>query len=294
MKRIRRTLEQYWKYAFVLILSVGIIGCSDDDDGDEITTPDEPTGTITAMDQTISQNTIIVQNVTVEQDSWLVARNAGEEEMAGIISEPVFIETGTGSNIEVVLNNSAVLTGDGEDEITLMLHVDDDTDGTQGEFDYDTTDGVDAIITDDQGAAVRETITVTSPSVETDDTEAVTDNSITINSADLPNGGWIVLYNEDEQGNRSDEIIGYQYVPAGNTEPVTISFDDDFTYTPGQNIYATVHLDDPADEVFDYENDPNSDIPDYFGYDDAGEPVWISSKFIVDNDGEGGAGEWDY
>lgn len=281
MRSIQKNWREYLKYFLVLFLVAGIAtSCNDDDDNEEVQ-PQNATGSITANDQTISQNTILVQSVTVGQDSWLVARNAGEEDMAGIVSDPVMLTAGTTDSIELPLKNSANLTGDANgNDITLMLHVDDPADGTQGTFDFDTADGVDSKILDSSGNPVSKTITVYAPSFDVTD-QTVTDNSVSFTSIDVANDSWVVLYNSDDNGDMTDEVIGQEFVPAGSTDPVTVTFDDSFTYTPGQTIYAQIYTDNPADQTFTYFDDNTTDVPVLYGYDSTGMATYVTTSFVI-------------
>lgn len=121
-------------YVVFSFLAVGISSCSSDDDADDIM---EPTGSIIVQDnQTISQNTIIVQNVTVAQDSWVVAVMGGDENTNNFISEPVMVEAGTTSNVELTINDDVDLTaGEAGNEISIKLYAENPDGGTPGEWD---------------------------------------------------------------------------------------------------------------------------------------------------------------
>lgn len=143
----------YWKYIMVFVLAIGVAGCNGDDDVDVIPEPEEPTGSITASDQDVIQNTIIVESVTVGQDSWLVAVNSEDEDTEEFITEPVWIEEGTATDVELVINDDADLEMDDDgDEISLQLYSDH---GTLGQWDDE-----DEIITDETGASETETIII--------------------------------------------------------------------------------------------------------------------------------------
>lgn len=144
--------KMYWKYILVFVLAIGMVGCNNDDDVDDVI-PERPTGSIMAADQEVTQNTIIVENVTVGQDSWLVAVNSEDEDSDNFITEPVFIEDGTETDVELTINENADLERDEDgDEISLQLYSDE---GTLGQWDND-----DQIITDGAGLSVTETIII--------------------------------------------------------------------------------------------------------------------------------------
>ncbi len=153
MKNVLKNLKNYPMYIGMLFLVFSLNSCGDDDDG--LIDEDEWTGSITAVDQTITNNMIMVQTVTVGQDSWLVAVHSEDENTDNFITEPVMIEEGTESNISLTLNADANLEGDEDgDEITLKLYAEDD-DGILGEWDID-----DEPVMDENGLLATETITI--------------------------------------------------------------------------------------------------------------------------------------
>jgi hypothetical protein len=283
MRTLSSNFAKYLMYFAFSIFAVGFTSCSSDDDIDDvIIDPDpDPTGSITVQDQqTLSQNTIIVQSVTVGQDSWLVARNAGEEAEAGIVSESVWLEEGTHTNVELALTSDANLTGEeGGDDIVIMLHRDA---GVSGTFEYETTSGPDSPIQNAAGENVSETVNVTAPSLMAMDNQMVTENNeVTFSSVNTLNDGWVVLYGENEDGTiNEDEILGSGFVEAGTWEDFTVAFDDpDFDYS-GYTIYPRLFNDDPADGEFTYTPGGTEDLPERYGFDATtgeGRYVWNTS-----------------
>lgn len=110
-------------YLGMLFLVFSLSSCGNDDDG-TIDPPEDFTGTITASDQTISGNMIMVQSVTVGQDSWLAAVRSGEEDSDNFIAGPEMIEEGTESDISLMLEEGVTLEDDSE--IVLKLYADDE------------------------------------------------------------------------------------------------------------------------------------------------------------------------
>lgn len=245
-------------YVGVLFLCIGLTSCSDDDDNGVIVPP-SPTGSIVVEDQVISGNTLVVDQVVVsntEGDAWLVARHASQ---TGAILAQEPLDERTHTNVELVLDDegTGVDLQDG-DSVILMLYADD------GDGVFDAAD--DTLLTDSAGNPIMETVVVSSPSFDIED-QTVQDNSVVITNVNTTRPGWIILYNEIEDGSiDEDDIIGRAYVEAGTTDEVVVPFDDDFTYTPGQNIYSRLHVDDPADELFSFETDPTQDMPENFGF----------------------------
>lgn len=270
MRTLSNSFTKYLMYFVLSIFAVGFTSCSNDDDIDDvIIDPDpDPTGSITAEDQTISQNTIVVQSVTVGQDSWLVARNAGEEGETGIVSEAVFLEgPDTHTNVELTLTSDANLSGEeGGDDIVLMLHRDA---GTAGTFEYDATTDPDTPIRDGTGANVSETITIMGPSLMAEDNQVVTENNeVTFSSVNTAGNGWIALYGTNEDGTiNEDVILGRRYVEAGTWENFTVPFDDpDFDYS-GFTIFPRLYHDDPADQEFTFTPGGTEDLPETYRFD---------------------------
>lgn len=143
-------------YLALVLFAVGFTSCSGDDDVDDIIEPEEATGTIVAVDQTVTNDTIMVQTVTVGQDSYLAAVMASEEDTNNFITDMVSVEEGANSNVVLTLNENANLTGgEAGTEITLKLFADNPNAGTQGVFDSEDDE-----IMDGNGAFARETITV--------------------------------------------------------------------------------------------------------------------------------------
>lgn len=140
------------------IFAVGFTSCNGDDDADDIIDPEpeEPTGTIVAVDQTVANNTIVIQTVTVEQDSWLVATKQGDEESRNFITDTVMVEEGVNANVILTLDENADLsTGEAGTEVTILLFADNEDSGTQDELDAED----DEVMMED-GTTARETITV--------------------------------------------------------------------------------------------------------------------------------------
>lgn len=119
-------------YVGVLFLSIGLTSCSDDDDGTLIVTP---TGMIQVDDQqTLSGNSITVQSVTVGQDSWLAAVAIGEENTNDFIAQPVMVEEGTNTNVQLTFDENAITDETGQ-QVVLKLYADNTIDGTPGQWD---------------------------------------------------------------------------------------------------------------------------------------------------------------
>jgi len=172
MRNVKMNVQQYLMYFFVATLSISLMSCDDDDDGLDIPEFD-PNGSITANDQTISQNTIVVQSVDVEQDSWLAAVREGDENTDNFITETLRIEEGENFDVELMLNDDFNFTGgQAGDMITLKLYADNPDSGTLGVFDPDDDE-----ILDDNDAFVRETIMIMMEEETTDSFDGFDQNA---------------------------------------------------------------------------------------------------------------------
>lgn len=235
-----------------------------------ITTSAQGSEAFTARNQILTQNNLTLENVNVEQDSWIVVTNTGQNEM---VSEPYFVAAGSHDNVRIPLTNLANLTGNVDgDDFDLSIFEDNPDEGVQGEFDaeFDTTP-----VTDESGAEVGGTVNVTSPNFTITDQDVV-DNTVTFDEVAGAGDSWITVYNENTEGTIDEsDIVGRAFVGAGTTDPVTVTFDDDFTYTPGQSIFPRLHLDDPADQEFTFEADATQDVPELYGFDQAGDPAFV-------------------
>lgn len=147
MKKVLLNLQHYSAYLAVFFLAFSLNSCSDDDDG--ILEPFEPTGVFEVEQQQIMVgNTLTLESITVEQDSWLVALPLDGISTFNFISDPVMLQEGINTDVQLTLDENAVENGD---QIVLKIFGDDPNNGTMGEF--DEADRDDPI-------AVTETITV--------------------------------------------------------------------------------------------------------------------------------------
>ena len=211
MENLLKNIREYPLYLGMLFLVFSLNSCSDEDDG----TIDEPednfTGSITANDQTVSANTIVVQSVSVGQDSWLAAVRSGEEDSDNFIAGPVEIEEGTASDVVLTLDADANV--ESGTEIVLKLYAEDD-DGILGEWDID-----DEPITDDSGVLATETITVTMEQGNAGDFASFDENDDNmLDENEVPNTyqNNFDAWDADEDGSLSEEE--FYNTTFGNTD----------------------------------------------------------------------------
>ncbi len=222
---------------------------------------EDPTGMLNVSSQTLTQNMIMVESATVNQNGWIVVhRDNGNNGpvVPEIISVPKWIEAGENMDVMVQIAENENLE-DGE-QLWVMLHTDT---GTMGEYEFDgSDDSPDLPITDMEGNIVMSSINVRSPYVEAND-QPVMNNMITLETVYAAVDGWIVVHNDDGTGNIVlPDIIGKTPVTKGMNENVQIMIDENITYTPGQKLFPMLHIDEaPINEY----NFPGVDVPEIFG-----------------------------
>lgn len=274
MRNLSEDAGRYLRYLVFVLIAIGFTSCDDDDDAVVIPLP---TGTINAEDQTISGNIVEVTAVTVSTNSWLVVKKVNEDgSFTDMIAEPVLIQAGTRNDFDIELDNTDAADVELEDgdTLVLMLHADDG----DGVFEYEGTSGQDMPIRNAAGSVLTETFVISSPSFEIEDQD-VEDNTITFTNVTTRNTGWIVVYNSTATGTiDEDDIIGYTYLEEGDNADVVVTFDDTFTFTPGQTVFARIHLDDPDDEEFTFIEDEETDWPEFFGF--GANPIITGSLII--------------
>lgn len=236
-----------------------------DENGNIVTSPITvsvvPAGSFSAEDQTISQNTVIVNSVTLNKDGWVVIHKdngSGGPQVPDIVSVPKFVESGTSTNVEVQLEDATSLS-DGE-SLWVMLHTDN---GVTGTYEFDGNNGFDGPILDDNGNVVTSPIEVYSPTITVSDQEVV-NNQIVVAEVNAAADGWIVVHNDNGSGDITlPQIIGKTKVQSGSNSNVVIELDDMVNYEAGQKLFPMLHIDEsPVNEY----NFPGVDVPEVFGF----------------------------
>ena len=185
MKNVVEKLRNYSLYMAILLVVFSVASCSDDDDG--IIEP-EPTGMFDVeAEQVLMNNMITLETVTVGQDSWLVAVMPGDEMTNNFISDPVFLEEGVNTDVELTLDDSAIPEDAGEMEIVLKLYAENPTEGTMNEWDE-----LDEAIMDENNVLVTETITVILDSSMMAFSDFDTDGDGNLNAEEVP-----MIYQDD-------------------------------------------------------------------------------------------------
>lgn len=121
-------------------LTAGLTSCSKDDDDDELPQMEDPTGSFNLPAEPLNDGMVVVKNLTMSHDGWIVVRrdNGNEEpDFSHIISQPEYVEAGTHSEVLIELKDGINLL-QGE-RLWVNLH----NDNGDQEFTYDGSNNID-------------------------------------------------------------------------------------------------------------------------------------------------------
>jgi hypothetical protein len=219
-----------------------------------------PTGMLTVSDQTLSQNMVRVENVSLDQNGWIVvhaSNDAGDgPQVPEIISEPLLVEAGEQSDVMVSLSEGIDLS-DG-DQLWIMLHTDD---GESGSYEFDGANGFDGPIVDSEGNVVVTPITVSAPSI-TASNQVVNENSVVIDEINAAVDGWIVIHANNEGA--PGAVLGQTFVEAGINTNIAVDLGD-AVFAGDELLFPMLHIESPADGEYGFPD--NGDGPEVFGED---------------------------
>ncbi|MEQ8472727.1 MAG: hypothetical protein RIC35_16165 [Marinoscillum sp.] len=248
------------KFTLILMACAVLLYSCNDDETDEMMDDDEtPTGMLTVSDQTISQNKIMVSNIDLDQNGWVVVHAStgdGGPVVPDIISEPLLVSAGGESDLEITLTEETQLE-DG-DVVWVMLHTDD---GVAGTYEFDGNNGFDAPITDEDGEIVMTSITISAPSI-TAEAQVISENMISIGEVKAAVDGWLVIHADNEGA--PGEVLGQTMVSAGSNTDVIVDLGS-AVFAGGETLWPMLHIESPADGEYGFPD--NGDGPEVFGED---------------------------
>ncbi|MFO8146383.1 MAG: hypothetical protein R6U03_03230, partial [Gillisia sp.] len=236
----------------IITAAVGFTSCSNDDD-EVVPIIEEPTGSFTLPSQPLDAGMVIVEDLSMNKDGWIVVRRdngSGEPIMSEIISIPEYVEAGDYDEFSVQLEESVNLT-EGE-KLWVNLHVDD---GDQI-FEYDGTPGKDMPILLVSGNMVKSSFIVDLPdptgSVSADDQMMEQNRRLTINSVDNTHSGWVVVY-PDAEGEPllSKKVSIPRYVSPGTHTDFEVELEENAEIKNNGLLWVVLHIDD-GDQIFEY------------------------------------------
>lgn len=182
MKNVVSKISNYPMYLGIFFLMFTLTACSDDDDG---VAQIDPTGSFDIEEEyTLTGNTIILESITVGQDSWLVAVYPEDENSNDFLNDPVMLEDGTNTNVQLIFDADAISDDDGTgQQVVLKIYADNQTQGTTGIWDV-----TDEPLMGTGNALLKETIIVYA---EDDNTSAFanldTNSDGVLDSTEFPN-----------------------------------------------------------------------------------------------------------
>jgi predicted secreted protein len=228
-----------------------------------------PMGSLAVEDQVLRNNVVNVASITLDRGGYVVihaSNEAGDGPMVPeIISEPVYLEAGDYTNVEVPVKEEAnVTTGD---TVWVMLHTDT---GTEEEYEFDGSNGFDLPITDAEGNVIVKPLEITDVTMIaitgslTVDNQPVVDNQISVGAVTLSESGWVVVHasNEAGDGPMVPEIISEpMYLEAGTTEDVMVSFTESAEVNTDDTVWVMLHNDSGVAEMYEFNGMNGLDLP---------------------------------
>jgi hypothetical protein len=257
-------------------------------DNEEDMTPEMPTGSITVSDQALVGNTISVDDVTLNQSGWVVvhaSNDAGDgPQVPEIISEPLLLESGMNSDVEVTLTNPDEIE-DG-DQVWVMLHTDD---GEVGVYEFDGASEFDGPILNDDGSIVVKplTLTVEAPAPTgsfTANDQEVVGSTINVETITVGQPSWVVVHADDGTGNgpQAPEIISEPVaLEVGTSNDVEITLTE--SVSDGDRLWVMLHNDNGI--VGEYEFDGSNGLDNPITFSSIDVTVAAATNYDVVNDG---------
>lgn len=200
-------------------------------------------------DQVVGDDTVVVRTLFVLEPSWIAVHRVADDGPGESIGHVRIDHHGEFENLAIDLADGALAGESGVVRLVAVVH------GADGDGTFDWPDG-DPIYRPDDPVTDRFDV---SPS---DDGSArlvanrqTTEGNLTVARVDLPADGFLVLYEETDDGSRGD-VVGVRPLSAGHHENVTVPIDHRFYNAERTSVYvvAGIHRDD-GDGTFDRDAD---------------------------------------
>lgn len=222
----------------------------------------ENTSTLTANDQTVMDNSIMV-DVEPDTDGWVVVHRSNENNDGPQIPEIIGkapIEAGMNTDVQITFNDGEVVE-DGE-QLWPMVHFDT---GEKGVYEFDGVGPHDQpVITADGILMTNIIVNGSTASINTSD-QAVNDGTITIAETNTDQIGFVVLHRDT--GDDAPVVpasIGHGQVYLGQNSDLVISLDDGETVESGEKIWAMLHIDNGTIGSYEFDGSEGSNDPPVF------------------------------
>lgn len=213
----------------------------------------EQVPSITNPRQNIEDGMVVVDQVIMNQDGWVVIHADEGGEPGPVIG---YIEVPEGVSTEVYIQ---VVPEEVTQTLFAMLHVDE---GTQGQFEFPEGDDVpvtvdgevvvqsfDAIITESEEREVGEVPSIVNPR------QSLEGGMVIVDRVYMAQPGWVVIH-ADEDG-EPGPVIGYIEVPEGVSTEVFVQISPDETT---ETLYAMLHLDEGTEGEFEFPDGPDDPV----------------------------------
>lgn len=221
------------------------------------------TPSLTVSDQTANAFEVVVDEVTLAQDGFVVVHAVDPDGNLVLTPElgKLYLAAGTHQDVRVPLDPDELIANEYEvgtaRAVAPMLHIDD------GNMTYEFPNGPDTPVSV-EGSVVVETLSYTQgPALRTLD-QTLANGSVTIDTVAAAQDGFVVVHALDREGNAViTPPLGLASVEAGIQRFVTIALDADllaeYGYDEGPKaIVPMLHIDDGNGE---YEFPEGPDVP---------------------------------
>jgi hypothetical protein len=219
-----------------------------------------PTGSLSATDQALTNNAVLVTSVTASQDGWVVVHESNAD---GTVKVPdnigkTAIKAGTTTNLSIPLDKQVA---DGA-KLWPMLHIDL---GQPGVYEFPGPDVPVAANGDIvmvpvvvHVAAAQPTAAPAAPTGSLAATDqALTNNAVLVTSVTASQDGWVVVHESNADGTvKVPDNIGKVAIKAGTTNNLSIPLDKQVA--DGAKLWPMLHIDVGQPGVYEF---PGPDVP---------------------------------
>ncbi|WP_081212249.1 DUF7282 domain-containing protein [Salegentibacter sediminis] len=244
----------------MLAVLVGFTSCSDDDD--ELSPIVVPTGSFRLPDQPLDGEIVMVEDLSVSKDGWIVVRkDNGDNEplMTEIISMPEYVKAGDYEEFSIRLKNKTELV-EGE-RLWVNLHVDD------GDmiFEYSASNLADVPVLTSSGSMVAHSFIVDLPdptgSVLAEDQELEQNRKLNISAVVNSHPGWVVIYSDAAGApDLNSRLSVPRYIEPDTYTDLKLDLEENTEIEGNELLWVVLHTDD-GDKIFEFTPDEELDLP---------------------------------
>lgn len=244
----------------MLAVLVGFTSCSDDDD--ELPPVVVPTGSFSLPDQPLDGEIVMVEDLSVSKDGWIVVRkDNGDNEplMTEIISMPEYVKAGDYEEFSIRLKNKTELV-EGE-RLWVNLHVDD------GDmiFEYSASNLADVPVLTSSGSMVAHSFIVDLPdptgSVLAEDQELEQNRKLNISAVVNSHPGWVVIYSDAAGApDLNSRLSVPRYIEPDTYTDLKLDLEENTEIEGNELLWVVLHTDD-GDKIFEFTPDEELDLP---------------------------------